>query len=235
MPELSLIIPFYNEEDNVRAVVTSVRKALEENVDYELVLVDNGSTDRTGAILGSLARKNRGLRVVTVDVNQGYGWGVLQGLKKARGRVLGYMDGDGQIPGVEALRVYRKLIDEDLDICKVTRAIRIEPWIRRVTTFFYNLFFRVLFRVPYRDVNGHPKLMRRKIYERLGLSSKDWFIDAEILLKGHSLGGRIGEVPVVSYPRAGGRSWVRPGAVLEFLRNMIRHRIAGTKREEVTS
>lgn len=231
MPELSLVIPFYNEEDNVRTVVASLRKAFGKTVDYELILVDNGSTDRSGAILARLAAKDRRLRIVAIDVNQGYGWGVLQGLKRAKGNVLGYMDGDGQIPGAEALRAYRMLRDKDLDICKITRVVRIETWARRVTTLFYNALFRLIFRVPYRDINGHPKLMKRETYRRLGLSSRDWFIDAEIILKGRSLVARFGEVPVVSYPREGGRSWVRPGAVVEFLINIIRFRIAGAHRE----
>lgn len=224
-PKLSLIIPFYNEEENVRKVVIDLRRALRAKVNCELVLVDNGSSDRTGKILAQLASRYENIKVVTVKVNQGYGWGVLRGLSKARGSIIGYMDGDGQIPGMEALRCYRMLIKDGLDICKIARVIRIEPLIRRLNTYFYNLIFRLLFRLPYRDINGHPKLMRRKVYERLGLLSKDWFIDAEVLLKGHSLGARIGEMPVVSYPRKGGKSWVRPGAVIEFLKNMINFKI----------
>jgi len=220
-PELSLVIPFYNEEDNARKVVSDLRKALKAKVNCELVLVNNGSSDRTGKILAMLASGDKNIKVVTIKVNQGYGWGVLRGFSKARGGVIGYMDGDCQIPAMEALRCYRMLIKDGLDICKITRIIRIEPLIRRVTTFFYNFLFRLLFKLPYRDINGHPKLISREIYERLGLSSKDWFIDAEILLKGHAIGARIGEVPVVSYPRKGGKSWVRPGAVIEFLKNMI--------------
>jgi len=224
-PELSLVIPFYNEEENVRRVVAGLRKAFRAKVDCELVLVNNGSSDRTGKILAQLASRDKNIKVVTIKVNQGYGWGVLRGFSKARGGVIGYMDGDCQIPAMEALRCYRMLIKDGLDICKITRIIRIEPLIRRVTTFFYNFLFRLLFKLLYRDVNGHPKLMSREVYKRLGLSSKDWFIDAELLLKGHALGARIGEVPVVSYPRKGGKSWVRPGAVIEFLKNMINFKI----------
>ncbi len=227
-PELSLAIPLYNEENNVRLVVSELVRALEEaGVDYELVLVDNGSTDTTGKIVDELARKNSRLTPVHVPVNQGYGWGIISGLRQCRGRYLGYAWGDNQVRAEDVVRIFQHLKSGDVDMAKSKRVQRYDGLQRLIITRIYNTVFPFFFPVHSEDVNGCPKIFTREAYEAIQPQSKDWFLDPEIMIKAHRLGLRIVEVPVIFYPRPSGKSKVRWQTVLEFIRNMIRYRLQG--------
>jgi len=182
---LSLVIPFYNEEKNVREVISGLSDTFERSsVDYELVLVNNGSSDKTPQILESLARKKPdAIKVVHVSVNQGYGCGIINGLKRVSEEYVGFMDGDGQIKPSDVLRVCSKLIDEDLDLCQAKRVAREDGLVRKFISYCYNFIFRFLFSLNVKDINATPKIMRREIYQKLDLVSKDWFLDVEVIIK----------------------------------------------------
>lgn len=220
---LSLVIPLYNEEENARPVISELVPVLREAaLPFELILVDNGSRDRTGPLLAELAGQFPEIRVVTVPVNQGYGWGVLQGLGAARGAVLGFMGGDGQTEPQDVVRVYRALERGDVALAKACRIRRQDGLQRRLITRIANLLFRLVFGLRTRDVNGTPKLLRRELYERLNPRSKDWFLDAELMIGCARAGLPYREVPATFRPRARGASNVRAATLLEFLKNMFR-------------
>lgn len=226
---LSLVIPFYNEEKSIREVISDLSHTFERNsIDYELILVNNGSTDKTAQILENLAReKPDTIKVIHVSVNQGYGWGIIEGLKRASEKYVGFMDGDGQVRPSDVLRVYSKLIDENLDLCQVKRVARKDGPIRKFISYCYNFIFRFLFSWKVKDVNATPKIMRREICEKLDLVSKDWFIDAEVIIKCTKMNRKIREVSVTFYKREAGKSYVNFSTILEFLKNMIRYRLGG--------
>ncbi len=227
-PELSLAIPLYNEADNVRSVVGELVRALEDaGIDYELVLVDNGSQDETGRIIDEMAQANPRLVPVHIPVNQGYGWGILTGLRHCRGRFVGYAWGDNQIRAQDVVRIFQRLRQGDVDMAKALRVQRHDGWQRLLITRVYNAVFPLFFPVHSRDVNGCPKIFTREAYEAINPQSRDWFLDPEIMIKAHRLGLRIAEVPVIFYPRTSGKSKVRWKTVLEFVRNMIRYRVRG--------
>src|SRR5262245_61157725 len=97
-PELSIVLPFYNEEGCAEQVLREVHSAMIPlQVPFEIIAVQNGSSDRTAEILQRLAEEFDPLRVLTIDVNQGFGYGLLQGMRESRGDILVYMPGDGQI------------------------------------------------------------------------------------------------------------------------------------------
>lgn len=223
VPELSLVIPLYNEEANLPTVPAAVSAALAEaGLDYELVLVNNGSRDRTGEMLDDMARRDPRIRIVTVPVNEGYGWGVSCGLAVCRGKAVGYMGGDGQIRPQDVVAVYCLLRDRHLHLAKVRRVSRCDGWQRRVVTTICNVIFPLLFPVNTDDINGTPKIMRADVYRALRPRSRDWFIDAELMIKLGARGGTYGEIDVAFLPRAGGVSNVRPSSLLEFVRNIVR-------------
>lgn len=226
---LSLVIPFYDEEKNVREVISGLSDTFERSsVDYELVLVNNGSSDKTPEILESLARKKPDvIKVVHVSVNQGYGCGIISGLKRVSEEYVGFMDGDGQIKPSDVLRVYSKLIDEDLDLCQAKRVAREDGLVRKFISYCYNFVFRFLFSLNVKDINATPKIMRREIYQKLDLVSKDWFLDAEVIIKCAKMGCKIGEVSVTFRKRETGKSYVNLSTILEFPKNMIRYRLGG--------
>jgi glycosyltransferase involved in cell wall biosynthesis len=228
MTDFSLVVPFYNEEANLPEVPRALAAALDEaGVDYELITVDNGSRDGTGALLAGLASQNPRVRPLRVEVNEGYGWGVLNGLRAARGEYVAWMGGDGQIAPADVVRTWQTMVDLAPDLAKVRRVRRGDGWKRILVSQFCNMLFPLLFPVTSRDINGTPKIMRRELCESLDLQSKDWFIDAELMIKLGYRGARILELPVVFLAREKGSSSVRVSSIFEFLANIWRARTQG--------
>lgn len=224
---LSLVIPFYNEEKNIQRVVNGLINSFgESSIDYELILVNNGSADETPQILEDLAKeKPDKIKVVHIPVNQGYGWGIINGLKNASGEYVGFMCGDDQIKPEDVLRVFSSVKNENYDLAKVKRVARKDGIIRKVLSTAYNFLFLVMFNARTLDVNGSPKIFKRELLALISPSSKDWFIDAEIMIKAKYLNLKAGEVPVEFLRREKGVSHVEFTTMLEFAKNMFNYRL----------
>ena len=221
---ISITIPLYNEEECFQEMVESLVHQLESNkIDYELVLVDNGSWDATGKMIDEAVKNNSRLKKVRIEENQGYGWGIINGLKAASGDYVGYMCGDGQIHAEDVVRMARFIIESPCDLLKVQRTKRNDGWIRFAITTLYNWTVPALFGLKTQDLNGTPKLFPRNILDQLALESKDWFIDVELMVKSSVLGLKIHEIPVVFEARQKGASHVSVfKAIFEFMRNVYR-------------
>jgi len=225
---LSLVIPFYNEEEIMEEVIHSIVEELVRSMlDYELVLVDNGSEDRTGAILERIAFQDNKIMPLHIKVNRGYGHGVIEGLKQCRGEYLGFMCGDGQIRPECITAVFSRLLKTEARFCKVRRVERKDDLPRRIITVVYNFLFPLLFRVKVRDINGTPKIFTRGFYKEMQPTCRDWFIDAEMVIRATRAGVPIEEVPVTFHERSRGKSKIGLAAILEFLRNMFIYRLKG--------
>ena len=223
---VSLVLPFYNEEASVEQVVSDLAQACRRSEwTIRLVCVQNGSRDRTGARLQQLAQTYPEVLVVEVPQNQGYGYGIQQGLLQASGEIVGYMDGDGQILPEDMLHVLGRMKSDRA--AKAVRVWRGDGGLRQVVSWCYNRVFKILFRIPQRDVNAKPKFMRRADFLRISPISKDWFIDPEVMIKAAALGISWVEVPVEFRRRSRGQSSVRVQTALEFFRNLIRWRFGG--------
>ncbi len=223
---LSLVIPFYNEEKNIEQVVSGLTNSFEkEFINYKLILVDNGSSDNSLAILESLAKRNSDkIEIVRVKVNQGFGWGIISGLRQAGGDCVGYMCGDGQTKPEDVVRVYRLIQQGKCNLAKVKRTSRGDGLWRRTISFVFNRLFWIMFRVPSLDINGTPKIFNRIWLDKLHLTSQDWFIDAEAMIKAEYLGMKIDEVPIEFLSREKGESHVALATSLEFIRNMLSYK-----------
>lgn len=229
--KISLVLPFYNEEKGAQSVIEGLARQLEEErIDYELVVVENGSVDRTEFILKKIADANPRVRMVAVPVNQGYGWGILRGLSAASGDLLGFLCGDGQISPLDVSRVASQALREPAVISKVKRVTRQDGWKRKIVSRIYNFLFSFVFGVTDTDVNGTPKIFSRSIYNQLKLDSKDWFIDAEFMIKAARMKKPVKCVSVDFFSRTTGQSNVRMGTVGEFLKNMLVCRLKGAYR-----
>jgi len=229
-PELSVVVLCYRAEERLREVVFPLHQSLEPAVArYELILVANfwpGSGDRTPAQAKAFAREHAHVRVVARPKAGGMGWDLRAGLEVARGDYLVYLDGDGQVPPESALTVFERLRSTGADVAKGRRHLREDGSVRTLTSFGYNLLFRLFFGTGgLWDINGQPKALTRGAYERLGLRTDDWFTDAEIVLKAKALGLEIVEVPVRFRPRRIPGSNVGLGTVWEFLLNIVRWRL----------
>jgi len=224
---LSLVIPFHNEEKNIKEVVSSlINNFGKGSIDYELILVNNGSDDNSPQILEDLAKeKSDKITVVHVLVNQGYGWGVISGLKLASSEFIGYMGGDGQIKPEDVTRVLNSIKNENCDLVKVKRVVREDGIIRKVLSTVYNFLFWVAFNARTLDVNGSPKIFRRELLAIISPASKDWFLDSEIMIKAKYLNLKIREVPIEFLRREKGRSEVGLTTIFEFARNMFNYKL----------
>jgi glycosyltransferase involved in cell wall biosynthesis len=226
-PELSVAIPCYNEQECLPVTMPALASALgQAGVDYELVLVDNGSTDRTREIIDELAAQGLPIVKGMVRRNIGFGHGLRTGLSLARGRIVGTLCADGQVGPESVLEVYAAIRDaREPTLAKVRRRFRKDGLVRKVVSVTYNGVMHLLFPgLRALDLNGHPKLLHRETLEQMELASDDWFLDAEIMLKARHLGLQVIEIDVPGYAREGGTSNVSMDTVREFLRNILRYR-----------
>jgi len=220
---VSIVIPFFNEEENVEPVVTGLLAALTGgDFDVDLVCVQNGSRDRTGEILARLGQTNPRITIVNIATNRGYGFGVRQGLTTATGTIIGYSDGDGQAQPADVIRVLGSMRTHRA--AKAIRIIRNDGWQRRFVSAIFNALFHFLFRVRPRDANAKPKFFHKEDLTKLALESDDFFIDTEVMIKVEALGITWAEEPIEFCKRVGGASSVRLSSIMEFLYNLLRWR-----------
>lgn len=230
-PSLSLVILCYRAGESVREFIDRVERLFREQqvTDYELVLVGNyvqGTGDRTPAVVEDIGRKNPRVVSSALPKKGWMGWDMRCGLSLARGQYLAVIDGDGQMPIADVLRVYDKIRAEQLDLVKTYRIQRGDGLVRKCLSYGYNFLFRLLFPgVKARDINSKPKILTRQAYELMELKADDWFVDAEIMIQARRCRMRIGEVPTTFLGLEGRRSFVTAGAVLEFLRNLLAYRL----------
>lgn len=223
-PLLSIVVPFYNEEECVERVCSDLHAALQRaGLQFEIVAVQNGSCDRTPEILDSLQPRYAELRVVDVPVNQGYGYGLRQGLAACSGDILGWIPGDGQVPPSAVPDLVRQMIWTDAAVGRSRRVVRYDGRGKWLMSVVLSCLVRLVLGISACDVDGVPKLMRREVYNALRLRSNDAFIDIETLVKAKRLGLQVCEINVTYLPRTGGRSKVRWLATsIEFVRNVLR-------------
>jgi glycosyltransferase involved in cell wall biosynthesis len=228
-PDLSAIVLCYRAGESILQVIEPLHRQLEESgVSHELLLVanhDRGRIDTTPTVVEAFARDHAFVRALVLVKEGGMGWDMRTGLDASRGEVMVVIDGDAQNPVDDVLKMYWRMGQTGADVMKGRRIARFDGVYRRVLSIAYNGLFKLFFRTRGMwDINGKPKGLTRGAYERMELHSDDWFIDAEILLEARAKGLKIGEMPVVFNRNEERASFVRPAAIWEFVRNMIRYR-----------
>jgi hypothetical protein len=228
--ELSVIVLCYQAREAIHRVIDPLYEQLEAaGIAYELVLVANQWSDRpdpTCRVVEEFAMRHDTVRTVIEDKQGAMGWDMRSGLAAAGGDCMVVIDGDAQNPVDDVLKMYRRMQTTGVDVMKGRRIARFDGPYRRTISTVYNLAFVLLFGTHGMwDVNGKPKGLTRAAYEALELESDDWFIDAEIVLSARRRGLAVGELPVVFHRNEERDSFVRPTAILEFLRNMARQRV----------
>jgi len=230
-PKLSLVVLCYRAGEGARLFVRELIKELEHLHDgWEIILVGNyfhGDNDPTPQILHDIAESSGQTVRVVADHKKGMmGWDVRSGLAIAKGEYLAFIDGDGQMPVRDLSELYKVIRTGDFDLVKTYREERYDGWRRRVISKVYNWLFIIFFPgYPVKDVNSKPKIMTRLAYEKMELSSDDWFIDAEIIIKARRYKLKLYEVPTVFLKNVRRKSFVKNSAVFEFVKNMIKARI----------
>ena len=212
-------MPAFNEEETISVAVANVRQALHDLTrDFEIIVVDDGSTDGTLARLDALAAASE-VRVVRLPENRGYGWALRAGFAAASRPLLFFTDSDDQFDAMDLSRLLAVI--ESADIVIGHREARRDGRLRAALSSGYNALVRTLLEVHVRDVNCAFKLVRREVLVAMNLVSTGYAINAEIMARAARASLRVCEVPVTHRPRLAGRSKVSianvPSSLLDLL------------------
>ena len=220
-PSISLFFPVYKDELTVRRVTEKALKVLSEVAyESEVIIIEDGSPDRSGEIADELAREYEIVRVVHHETNRGYGEALKTGLAEARYEWICFIDGDDEYDVFDLKRLIRHKDYYDLII--TFRYVKRYSTFRVLVSWIYNVVVRRLFRTPYRDISTGLRLVRKSLIDELTLESSSPFIGAEIAIKTMLKGYRVGEVGIQTFPRTFGRgASVSPANIVATIRDML--------------
>lgn len=220
-PDLSIIIPTYNDAGSIENVVREAAFVAKKTFSsYEIVVVNDGSTDTTGEILDKLSTEIAGLRTIQHDVNRGFGYTIRELYESAAGNLVFSIPGDGQIRATQLERMLPVALNADVVVG--WREIRNDSSRRKGQSYVYNSLIRFLYRVRIGDVNS-AKLIRRRVLDKVTpLESQSPFVDAELCIKALRRGMTIKGVVIDHTPRqygiGGGGNWL---IIWETFRDML--------------
>lgn len=220
--ELSIFFPFWNEEENIEKVVKKsilVAKKTAEN--WEIIMVDDGSSDKTYNLAIKLAKNNPNLRVVKNSQNRGYGAALKRGFKESKYELVVFTDGDGQFDLSQLDRFLRKI--EEADIVIGYRKKRLDHPLRHVLMNLLKIWDFLFFGFYFRDIDCGFKLFRKNAISKIEpLHSEGAMITTEILAKAKRKRLRIKQVEVTHYPRLyGDQSGGNLRVILRALRESL--------------
>jgi glycosyltransferase involved in cell wall biosynthesis len=229
LAHLSYFFPAHNEEANVRGLVDEALETLPAIAEtFEIVIVDDGSRDATGAIADELAAAHPGVvRAVHHPTNLGYGSALLSGFRAARHEFVAFTDGDRQFRVADLARLTERLAEPDQpDAVVGYRIKRADPLVRTLYARAYRVANFIWFGLRIRDVDCACKLFRREALAGIAIESGGAFFSAELLIKLRAAGRTLVEVGVPHHPRtAGSPTGAKPSVVLRAVRDFWQLRL----------
>jgi glycosyltransferase involved in cell wall biosynthesis len=222
---LSVFFPAYYDEKNIDKVVYKAVKVLESEglKDYEITIIEDGSPDNTGEVADELATIYPKVRVIHHEKNKGYGATLWEGFTTARFEYVFYTDGDNQFD-LEELRKFIALIPYS-DMVVGYRKKKQYSTYRKLTSFIYNFILRIAFKIDFIDIDCAFKIIKTDLFKKITVSTKDAFIDAEIMINASLLGYSFTEVGVTHLPRIDGLSTAaRPSIIFRTIGEIIQFR-----------
>lgn len=206
--ELSVFFPSYNEEKNIEATVRKAKSVLLKIAEvWEIIIVDDGSKDRTGEIGDALSKEDGRIKVIHHSPNKGYGASLKSGFYSSKYPWIAFTDADGQFDFSEITHFIEKQKETDADMVIGYYLSRQVPFYRKINTFFWQLVVFALFGLKVRDVDCGFKLISKKVIDRIPRleSERGAFISSEFLIKANKKGFKIVEIGVHHYPRKAGK------------------------------
>jgi len=222
---LSVFFPAYYDEKNIGKVVDAAVVVLEELKlkDYEIIIIEDGSPDKTGEVADKLAEKYQKVRVIHHIKNLGYGATLKDGFLNAKLDYVFYTDGDNQFDLYE-MKKFVALIPFS-DIVVGYRKHKQYSLYRKFTSLSYNYLLKLIFNIHYWDIDCAFKLFRTELFRKITINSVDAFIDAEIMLKAKLLNYSVTEIGVMHLPRVDGISTgARPSVIFRTIREVFDYR-----------
>ena len=229
---LSIFFPRWNEEQYLQRALNAAQELcddlinLEMIADYELVIVDDASTDSTPQLADTAAAQDRHIKVVHHPTNRKLGGSIKSGFAASTGDVILYTDADLPFDKREVQNAMRLMRQYEADIVSAYRFDRTgEGYVRVVYSVFYNFMVRVLFGVRFRDINFAFKLCRKSVFDQVTLESEGSFIDAELIISAKKRGLSVVQFGVDYFPRTRGVSTLSsPSVIIKILREAFQLR-----------
>jgi len=217
---LSIVAPAYNEEDNLEKVVNYWNKILKENkIVGEIIITNDGSTDRTKEILIRLQKGIENLLVIHHDTNMGYGKALSSSIKASSGKYVLTLDSDGQFDVSEYRYLLEELVRKKLDLVTGFRRRKQDNIFKIVGDRIFNLIVKLMFQVKLRDTNCAMKLGKGDLLRNINIEAKGYPAPTEIIIKLKALNKKIGEIGVSHYKREKGISKLK---FLKTAQNMMK-------------
>ncbi|MFM8868177.1 MAG: glycosyltransferase family 2 protein [Ilumatobacteraceae bacterium] len=224
--QLSIFFPMWNEEEYLERAVNAATEISDELMaagtitDYEVVIVDDASTDATPRLADEASAANPRVKVVHHPTNRKLGGSMKSGFAASKGDIVLYTDADLPFDMRELHKALRLMHQYEADVVAAYRFDRTgEGYVRVIYSFFYNLLVRVLFGCRFRDVNFAFKLVRRRVLDRVTLRSEGSFIDAELMVSARKMGMEVVQFGVDYFPRTRGVSTLSsPTVILKILK-----------------
>lgn len=211
---LSFVFPMYNEIDNIESCIRGAMQIGDQmGIDYEIVIVDDASTDGCGALADRLAELHPVIKVIHHSVNRKLGGALKTGFASATKQYILYMDSDLPLDFADVCTAIPRIGNADMLIGY--RKTRDESFRRKFISKIYNRMIRLVFGLKVRDVNFSFKLFKREVYHQIILESEGSFIDAELLIETYKKGYVIREVGLNYHPRVAGVSTLASNAVIK--------------------
>ena len=225
MTSLSIVLPAYNEAENAARAIQEVSEVAQNlDLDHEIILVNDGSTDRTGEVARELVGQIPHFRLVEHYPNRGYGGSLKAGFAASTKEWIAFTPADRQFKFSEIERFLEKT--DQADIVSGYRADRQDNFMRKLNAFGWNTLVRLLFGYLCRDIDCGFKLFRREILQHVTLTSDGAMIDTEFLAGARARGFRIAEVPVTHLPRvAGAATGANLKVILKAFRDLLDFRL----------
>lgn len=225
MKGLSIVIPAYNEERNVADTVREVSEVARQlPLDHEILVVNDGSRDRTGEVVRGLAEEIPSVSLIEHFPNRGYGGALKAGFTAANYDLITFVPADGQFTFTEIGRFLA--VSQGADVVCGYRAIRQDNLMRRLNGWGWNTVVRLMFGYLARDIDCGFKLLRREVLDRVPLPSDGAMIDTQLLAGARARGLRIVDVPVTHLPRvAGEATGASPRVIARAFKELVLFRI----------
>jgi glycosyltransferase involved in cell wall biosynthesis len=219
---VSAFFPCYNDAESIGKMVGDVDGALAAaGVDYEIIVTNDGSKDNSAAVLVELQRQYSHLRVVTHEVNRGYGGALISGFTAATKDWIFYTDGDAQYDATEVSKLL-EAVRQDTDVVQGWKLMRGDPWYRWLIGRTYHYTVKLLFRLHVKDTDCDFRLFKRSLFTARPLTSTSGVICVEMMRTFEEAKANFVQVPVHHYTRPNGKSqFFRLPAIARSFRQLL--------------
>ena len=229
---LSFVLPMYNESANILTTVDTICNIAEELTnDYEVVIVDDASTDNSAQIVQDISKTNLAIKFFRLEKNTKFGGAFSKGFKSATKDVIVYMDSDLPV-GIEDIKASIPFVRENDIVTGYSKVNKGDTINRKIISGIYNLMVQTLFGLNVRDINSGYKIVKKEVVDDLDFISKSPFIDVELFIHAKKHNFKVRQYPLIFLSRTGGKSHIaRIPVILATFLDMIKVRVVLWKKK----